>query len=157
MRHAALRAKMKAMEERAKRTVDLTSKPRMPVDVNIEALRELKALELLGYQKATDTALRKAMTYGLEGKNADKLRAIAVARSFLGRAMARGASEEFKKASEMTLESDELTGHVKSGGPTLAKPAEETPAQVSRAKNAQRGAKRFAKPGLALAVSSATF
>src|SRR5579862_4432750 len=157
MRLAALTPNIKAMEERAKRIVDLTRKPRMPVEVNIEALKELKALELLGYQKATDTALRKAMSYGLEGKNAEKLRAIAVARSFLGRAMARGASEEFKKASEMTLESAELTGNVKSDGPTAAKPAEDAPALVSRAKNEQRGAKRFAEPVLAVTVSSATF
>jgi hypothetical protein len=157
MRLAALTPNIKAMEERAQRIVELTRKPRMPVDVNLEALKELKALELLGYQKATDHALRKAITYGLEAKNAEKLRAIAVARSFLGRAMARGATEEFKKATEMTLESAELTGDVRSDGPTRAKPAEEAPAQISRAKNEQRGAKRFAEPVLAVTVSSATF
>src|SRR5579871_1987782 len=102
MRLAALTPNIKAMEERAQRVIALTKKPRMPVDANLAALKELKDLELLGYQKATDHALRKAMAYGLESKNADKLRAIAVARSFLAKSLARGASEEFKKATEMT-------------------------------------------------------
>lgn len=157
MRLAALTPNIKAMEERAKRVLDLTRKPRMPVDVNLEALKELKALELLGYQKATDTAIRKAIAYALESKNGEKLRAIAVAQSFFSKALARGASDEFKKATEMTLESATLTGHIKDYGPTRAKPAEETPAMVARAKNEQRGAKRFADPVLAVTVANATF
>jgi hypothetical protein len=157
MRLAAMTPNIKAMEERAQRVLELTRKPRMPVDVNFEAVKELKALELLGYQKATDHALRKAMAYGLESKTAEKLRAIAVARSFLGKALARGATEDFKKATEMTLESAALTGDMRSDGPTRAKPAEETPAMVARAKNEQRGAKRYADPVLAVTVASATF
>jgi hypothetical protein len=157
MRLAALTPNIKAMEERAQRVLELTRKPRMPVDVNFEAVKELKALELLGYQKATDHALRKAIAYALESKTAEKLRAIAVARSFLTKALARGANEDFKKATEMTLESAELTGDVKNDGPTRAKPAEETPAMVARAKNEQRGAKRYIEPVLAVTVASHTF
>jgi len=157
MRLAALTPNIKAMEERAQRVLDLTRKPRMPVDVNIEALKEMKALELIGYQKATDHALRKGIAYALENKTAEKLRAIAVARSFFAKALSRGATEEFKKATEMTLESASLSGEVRNEGPTRAKPAEETPHQVARAKNEQRGAKRFAEPVLAVTVASATF
>ena len=157
MRLAAMTPNIKAMEERAKRILELTRKPRMPVDVNLEALKQIKDLELLGYQKATDHALRKAIAYGLESKTADKLRAIAVAKSFLAKALARGASEEFKSATEMTIESAELTSNIKSDGPTRAKPAEEAPQMVARAKNEQRGAKRYADPVLAVTVASATF
>ena len=157
MRLAALTPNIKAMEERAQRVIELTRKPRMPADVNLAALTEVKALELTGYQKATDHALRKAIAYGLEGRPADKLRAIAVAKAFLAKALARGATEEFRKATEMTLESAELTSNIKNDGPTRAKPAEETPAMVARAKNEQRGAKRFADPVLAVTVASATF
>jgi hypothetical protein len=157
MRLAALTPNIKAMEERAQRIIELTRKPRMPVDVNRGAMTELKALELLGYQKATDAALRKGIAYALENKTAEKLRAIAVARSFFAKALARGATEEFRKATEMTLESASLTGEVKNAGPTRAKPAEETPAMIARAKNEQRGAKRFAEPVLAVTVASATF
>jgi len=74
----------------------------MPVDLGRTAMSEMKELELLGYQKATDHAIRKAMSYGLESKNAEKIRAITTARHFLSKSMARGASEEFKKATEMT-------------------------------------------------------
>src|SRR5215469_7335907 len=74
MRLAALAPNIKAMEERAQRIIELTRKPRMPVEVNAESVRELKALELLGYQKATDHELRKAITFGLDHKNAEKLR-----------------------------------------------------------------------------------
>jgi hypothetical protein len=93
MRLAALAPNIKAMEERAQRVLALTRKPRMPVDVNLDALHELKQLELLGYQKATDHALRKGIAYALENKTAEKLRAIAVARSFFAKALARGATE----------------------------------------------------------------
>jgi len=157
MRMAALAPNVKAMEERARRVIDLTRKPKMPVDVNFEAIKQLKALELLGYQKATDHALRKAMTFGLESRSADKLRAIAVARAYFAKALSRGASDEFKKATEMTLESAELTGDVKNEGPTRAKPADGAPAMVARAKNEQRGAKRYTEPVLAVTVASATF
>ncbi|MBV8391958.1 MAG: hypothetical protein JOY81_02135 [Alphaproteobacteria bacterium] len=157
MRLAALAPNIKAMEERAQRVLGLTRKPKMPVDVNLEAIKELKALELLGYQKATDHALRKAIDYGLQGKTAEKLRAIAVAQSFLSKALARGATEEFKKATEMTLESAQLTSNIKVDGPTRAKPAEEAPQMVARAKNEQRGAKRYNDPVLAVTVANATF
>ena len=156
MRLAAMTPNIKAMEERAQRVIAVTKKPRMPVDANLAALKELKELELLGYQKATDHALRKAITYGLESKNADKLRAIAVARSFLAKAMARGASEEFKKATEMTLESAQLTGEVKAEE-NRAKQKDEVAPMVARAKNEQRGAKRYNDPVLAVTVASATF
>jgi hypothetical protein len=157
MRLAAMTPNIKAMEERAQRVLELTRNPRMPLDVNLQAIKELKAIELLGYQKATDHALRKAMAYGLENKTGDKLRAIAVARSFFAKALSRGATDEFKKATEMTLESAALTGDMKKDGPTRAKPAEEAPATVARAKNEQRGAKRYADPVLAVTVASATF
>ena len=156
MRLAALTPNIKAMEERAKRVVELTRKPRMPVDTNLAALGELKELELLGYQKATDHALRKAMAYGLEGKNGDKARAIAVARSFFAKSLARGATDEFKKATEMTLESAQLTGEVKAEE-NRAKQADEGAPMVARAKNEQRGAKRYNEPVLAVTVASATF
>ncbi len=157
MRLAALTPNIKAMEERGQRVLALTRQPRMPVDVNLATITELKALELTGYQKATDHALRKAMEYGMDGKNADKIRAIAVARSFFAKALSRGATDEFKKATEMTLESAELTGEVKAET-NRAKPEEEIQQQmVARAKNEQRGAKRFAEPVLAVTVESATF
>ncbi|HUA53421.1 MAG TPA: hypothetical protein VMB81_14720 [Candidatus Sulfotelmatobacter sp.] len=157
MRLAALTPNIKAMEERAQRVLALTRKPGMPVDVNMGALKELKELELLGYQKATDHALRKSMAYGLEGKNAEKLRAIAVARSFFAKALSRGASDEFKKATEMTLESAELTGEVKAQENRAKQKDEVAAPTVMRAKNEQRGAKRFNDPVLAVTVASATF
>src|SRR5260221_8758553 len=122
MRVAALTPNIHEMEERARRIVDLTRKPKMPVDLGRTAMSEMKELELLGYQKATDHAIRKAMSYGLESKNAEKIRAITTARHFLSKSMARGASEEFKKPTEMTLDSAELTGKQQSYGPTRANP-----------------------------------
>jgi len=157
MRLAALAPNIKAMEERAQRIVELTRKPGMPVEVNAESMRELKALELLGYQKATDHELRKAIAFALDHKNPEKLRALAVAQSFFAKALARGASEEFKKATEMTLESATLTGRHSTDLALRAKPIDSAPAQVARAKNEQRGAKRFADPVLAVTVQSATF
>lgn len=157
MRLAALIPNIKEMDERARRIVELTRQPKMPIETNIETLKELKSLELMGYQKATDVALRKAMTFGLESRTADKMKAIAVAQAMFQRALARGASDEFKKATEMTLESAQLTSNIRNDGPTRAKPAEETPAMIARAKNEQRGAKRYAEPVLVVTVQSATF
>jgi hypothetical protein len=158
LRLAAMVPNIKSMEEHAQRVVELTRDPRLPADANRQTIGELKALELLGYQKATDHALRKAMDYGLEHKVAEKRRALAVAQSFFSKALSRGATDEFKKATEMALEVAQLTGEHKQQGPTRAKPAEEAPTVVARgAKNELRGAKRYADPVLAVKVSGDSF
>jgi hypothetical protein len=157
LRLAALIPNVKEMDERARRVIDLTRNPKMPVDTNIETLKEVKAAELMGYQKATDSALRKAMSFGLENRSADKQKALAIAQAMFQRALMRGCSDEFKRATEMTLESATLTGDMKKFGANRAKQADETPAMVARAKNEQRGAKRYAEPALVVTVASATF
>jgi hypothetical protein len=154
---AAMIPNIKEMDERAKRVVELTRNPKMPADSIVETLQVIKQTELMGYQKATDVALRKAMSFGLEARSADKQKAIGIAHAMFQRALMRGCSEEFKRATEMALESAELTSKDRSVGPTRAKPKEEAPAMIARAKNEQRGAKRYAEPVLTVTVQSATF
>jgi len=155
---AAMIPNVKEMDERAKRVVELTRNPKMPSDATVEALQAIKAHELMGYQKATDVAIRKAIAFGLESRTADKQKMLAIAHAMFQRALMRGCTEEFKRATEMTLESAELTSNIRSDGPTRAKPKEEEAAKmVARAKNEQRGAKRYAEPVLVVTVNSATF
>ena len=155
---AAMIPNVKEMDDRAKRIVELTRNPKMPNDVTVETLEAIKAHELMGYQKATDLAIRKAIAFGLESRSADKQKMLGIAHAMFQRALMRGCSEEFKRATEMTLESAELTSKDRVGGPTRAKPKEEEAAKmVARAKNEQRGAKRYAEPILTVTVQSATF
>jgi hypothetical protein len=158
LRLAAMIPNIKEMDDRSKRVLELTRNPKMPIDVNAATVQTVKEIELLGYQKATDVAIRKAIAFGLESRPADKQKALAIAHAMFQRALMRGCSEEFKKATEMTLESAELTSNIRSDGPTRAKPKEEVEAKmVARAKNEQRGAKRYAEPILTVTVQSATF
>lgn len=159
LRLAAMIPNVKEMDDRAKRIVELTHNPKLPVEYNREVTDQIKVYELQGYQKATDVAIRKAIAFGMEpGRSADKQKALAIAHAMFQRALLRGCTEEFKKATEMTLESAELTSNIRNDGPTRAKPAEESaPKMVARAKNEQRGAKRYAEPVLVVTVASATF
>src|SRR5260221_13653746 len=67
---AAMIPNVKEMDERAKRVVELTRNPKMPSDATVTVLQAIKAHELMGYQKATDVAIRKAIAFGIESRTA---------------------------------------------------------------------------------------
>src|SRR4051812_20746212 len=84
---SAMIPNIKEMDERAKRIIELTRNPKMPPDVTVQTLQDIKAHELMGYQKATDVAIRKAIAFGLESRTADKTKMLAIAHAMFQRAL----------------------------------------------------------------------
>src|SRR4051812_27130137 len=107
---------------------------------------EIKSLELTANMKATDMAVRRAIEHAQADRKLERNHEVGVARGFLGRAIAHGAADEFKRIAEMSIESAMLTGGVKHAGATRAKPVDSAPPPPSLAKGERREFKRYDKP-----------
>jgi hypothetical protein len=118
---------------------------------------EIKGLDLMVNMKATDMAVRRAVGHAQADRKLERNHDVGLARGFLSRAIALGASEEFKRIAEMSIESAMLTGGVKQVGATRAKPVDSAPAPPSLAKGERREFKRYDKPALTIAVADKSF
>src|SRR5579872_922030 len=135
LRNQAIAGIVAAVEKDAGRLYAVLRHPQLPRDFVEQISAELKGINLLVNMKATDMALRRAVAHAIVDRKLERNQEIAAARGFLGRAMALGANEDFKRAAEMTIESVLLTGGVKQTGPTRAKPIDDVPAPRDLAKD----------------------
>lgn len=124
----------------------------------VDAIRhEVKTLELSVTMKATDMAVRRAIEHAQADRKLERNHEVGLARSFLARAIGLGASAEFKRIAEMSIESAMLTGGVKNAGATRAKPVDSAPPPPSLAKSERREFKRYDRPVLTVAVADKSF
>ncbi|MBV8166750.1 MAG: PilZ domain-containing protein [Alphaproteobacteria bacterium] len=118
---------------------------------------EIKSLELTANMKATDIAVRRAVAHAQGDRKLERNQEVGVARGFLARAIALGASGEFKRIAEMSIESAMLTGGVRQVGPTRAKPVDDAPPPPSLAKGERREFKRYDRPVITVTVADKSF
>jgi hypothetical protein len=145
------------VDEASKQLHAMLGNPLLPRDFTAQAGGELKGLDLMANMKATDMALRRAVAFAQADQKLERNQEVATARSFLSRAMARGAKEDFKRAAEMTIESAMLTGGVRQTGPTRAKPVSDAPPARSLAKGERREFKRYEAPSLTVVTETKNF
>jgi hypothetical protein len=131
--------------------------PDLPRDFVAQLNAELKGMHLLVNMKATDMALRRAIAHAQADRKLERNQEVATARGCLGRAMALGATADFKHAADMTIESVLLTGGVKHTGPTRAKPVDDAPPPRDLAKEERREFKRYGAPALLVAAAGMSF
>jgi hypothetical protein len=139
LRDRAIDGAVGAVDEDSRSLNAVLQHPQLPRDFVDQVRAELKGINLLVNMKATDMALRRAVVHAKADCKLERNQDIASARGFLGRAMALGAKEDFKRAAEMTIESVLLTGGIKQTGPTRTKPIDDAPAPRDLAKDERRG------------------
>jgi len=127
--------------------------PALPPEIAAQISAELKAIDLLAAMKATDMALRRAVSHAQADRKIERNQDIGIARGLLSRAVGLGADAKFKRAAEMMIESAMLTGGVKQTGPTRARPVDDAPAVRQLAKSERREYKRYEAPLLNVAVA----
>jgi hypothetical protein len=157
VREHALAGMAAEVDEASKQLHAMLGNPLLPRDVTAQIGDELKGMDLMANMKATDMALRRAVAFAQADQKLERNQEVAAARSFLSRAMARGAKEDFKRAAEMTIESAMLTGGVRQAGPTRAKPVDDTPPARSLAKGERREFKRYEVPALTVVTAAKNF
>ena len=146
-----------AVEAGVKALHDSMREPTLPRGFVAHIRAELKGLDLMVNMKATDMALRRAVAHAQADRKLERNQEVSTARTFLARAMALGANEDFKHAADMTIESAMLTGGVKQSGPTRAKPGDEAPPPRSLAKGERREFKRYETPVLTVTIGDRSF
>ena len=114
--------------------LELLRNVRLDAEIARSIRSEIKGIELEANMRACDRALRDALGHAKADLRLERVKAVQAARAYLRRADALGASEDFKRAAQMTLEAALLTGGVKQMGPTRAKPLDLTPRPPNRAK-----------------------
>jgi hypothetical protein len=157
LRDQAVAGDVAAVDEGARGLYAALRDPELPRDFVAQIGAELKGMSLLVNMKATDMALRCAIVHAQADRKLERNQEIARARGCLGRAMALGAKEDFKRAADMMIESVLLTGGVRQTGPTRAKPVEDTPPPRGLAKVERREFKRFTTPALIVMVADKSF
>ena len=92
--------------------VALLADPRLPSEF-VRALRsQARDLELAANMKACDLALRRAFAFPNEHRKPHRVAAISAARVHLRRVYALGASEQFRRGAERTIEAALLTDGI---------------------------------------------
>jgi hypothetical protein len=157
LRDQAVAGNVASVEQAAQGLYAALRDPALPRDFVAQIGAELKGMSLLVNMKATDMALRRAITHAQADHKPERNQEIVAARGFLSRAMALGAKDDFKHVAEMMIESALLTGGVKQTGPTRAKPVDEAPAPRGLAKGERREAKRYGTPALIVTAGGKSF
>jgi hypothetical protein len=125
-----------AAAERVKQRLDayLRDHPKIPSDFRRKALSDARALECAANMRATDAALKKALSDALRDDHKERSRLIGEARTLRAKAVSLGANEEFATAVARKIEIIMMSGGVEHDGPTIAKPLSTAPVNPNRAK-----------------------
>ncbi|MBY0429686.1 MAG: hypothetical protein K2Q10_00690 [Rhodospirillales bacterium] len=108
---------------------------RLPLDFKRAVSMRAREYECQANMRAADACLRHALDLAQEENFKERGQFLAQGRKFAAKAIALGAGEDFRKATDRMAENIMLTGGVAKKGPTRAKPDFHTPSNPHRAKS----------------------
>lgn len=123
---AVAKADAPEVEAISKVMIDLVKNPRLPPDKKRECQVVVRDAERDVFVKACDMALQRAIEFAQSDRANERNLEVRNAQDWLKKAIAAGASPDYRTQSQNKIQIIMETGGVKQKGPTAAKPLDQS-------------------------------